>query len=468
MMEMNGLYLVLATSLFFTIIGVIYSKRQRLDAESYVSGRNSLKFWPLSATLFASGAGAWVLFGPAETAVSAGVLGLLGYALGSALSLAVFYWIGSRIRKLMPKGHSLTEYVLHRFGKWMYLLILLISVFFMGIALAAELTGIALAGKIAFGLKLGATAAIVGIGTMAYTALGGFKASVFTDKIQAAFIIPLLLLIFISGFFLVGDFDIGSSLKSNLGWNLAGFEFALTLIIGVVGAEMFDQMWWQRAYAGKDDKAMKRAYIFTGIAIALVVLLAGLFGFFALGFDAASDPSAAMFSFLMLKAPLWIIYSAMVLGIALIMSTMDSLLNAIASVLTIDFIRIKPKASKKTVMNFAYIVTVVIALIAIFIATKGYSVLYLFLLADLLCVAAVFPVFFGMWNARITGRAALLASLAGLAAGLYFFPSPDYSNGNLLYSFLAALIVPSVISAILARSRKGFDFNKLRENVNEF
>ena len=257
-------------------------------------------------------------------------------------------------------------------------------------------------------------------------------------------------------------------MKSNLGWNLAGFEFALTLIIGVVGAEMFDQMWWQRAYAGKDDKAMKRAYIFTGIAIALVVLLAGLFGFFALGFDAASDPSAAMFSFLMLKAPLWIIYSAMVLGIALIMSTMDSLLNAIASVLTIDFIRIKPKASKKTVMNFAYIVTVVIALIAIFIATKGYSVLYLFLLADLLCVAAVFPVFFGMWNARITGRAALLASLAGLAAGLYFFPSPDYSNGNLLYSFLAALIVPSVISAILARSRKGFDFNKLRENVNEF
>ena len=40
------------------------------------------------------------------------------------------------------------------------------------------------------------------------------------------------------------------------------------------------------------------------------------------------------------------------------------------------------------------------SIIAFLVASKGFSILYLFLLADLLCCAAVFPVFYGFYSKK--------------------------------------------------------------------
>ena len=40
------------------------------------------------------------------------------------------------------------------------------------------------------------------------------------------------------------------------------------------------------------------------------------------------------------------------------------------------------------------------------IASKGYSILYLFLLADLFCCAAVFTIFYGFFNKKINNKLA--------------------------------------------------------------
>ncbi len=65
---------------------------------------------------------------------------------------------------------------------------------------------------------------------------------------------------------------------------------------------------------------------------------------------------------------------------------------------------------------------IVLSVPVLIVASQGYSILYLFLLADLLCCAAAFPVFFGFYSARYQSYNAALSTAGGLVAGLIMFP----------------------------------------------
>jgi len=91
------------------------------------------------------------------------------------------------------------------------------------------------------------------------------------------------------------------------------------------------------------------------------------------------------------------------LGLALVMSSADTTLNALSSIVAVDIGRLLPHADTTTLLRLARWLSVFVAIPVTQIAAQGYSVLYLFLLADLLCAAATFPVFYGLFSARHLG-----------------------------------------------------------------
>ena len=96
--------------LAFAAFGAWYARGRVETVEDYLTARNSTGGGALTATLVASSMGAWILFSPAEAgAAFGGLTAVAGYAAGSALALAAFAVLGPRIRKLLPRGHSLTE-----------------------------------------------------------------------------------------------------------------------------------------------------------------------------------------------------------------------------------------------------------------------------------------------------------------------------------------------------------------------
>ncbi|MBR9699727.1 hypothetical protein GOV09_04690 [Candidatus Woesearchaeota archaeon] len=471
-----GLLIYIITVVFFAGLGIWFARQKRWSVEQFISSKNSLKVGASIATIFASGMGAWLLFGPAETLLTSGIVALSGYALASALSLWIFMWLGVKIRALMPKGHTLTEYVLHRFGKWMYLFVLIVTILFMGLGMTAELTGISLAGQVVFDIPLGVSAVIIGVGVLFYVMLGGFKASVFTDKVQTWFILPLFAILAVGLMYVGGNVLTGAPLRAPELFNIGnGWALGITLIIAIVSAELFNQSWWQRVFAAKNKSVMKKAYGWAGLLVLPVVFIAGLFGLWALGSPAAQQPSAALF-WILLAMPQWLLILGMILAVALVMSSIDTALNAMISVFTVDFARMKPRWKSEKLLNAGKIVVLILAIIGITIATQGFSVLYLFLLADLVTVAIVFPVFYGLFQAKLDGHTALIASIIGLLGGFVFFPDPNYATsllgslinpsipGNLLYSFLAALIIPALLCIWLAKGRS-FDFKRLKKKV---
>lgn len=473
-----AMIIMVATAGIFLGLGVWYVGRRRISVEDYIVSRNTAGTALATATLVAGALGAWILFSPAETGAGFGISGILGYGIGSMLPLVAFVLLGARLRQLMPEGHSITEYALHRYGGVMYYLTLAVVIFYMLVFLTAELTGIALAVRLIGGVPLWVTAGIVGVLTVAYTAYGGMRASLFTDRIQFYIIIPLLVVVVVAGIVGFGGGSLGQAQQSNPEFfsltHLDGIRFGVVLIIAIFAAEMFNQGSWQRVYTVRSIAALRRGFLIAGLVVLPVIFLMGLFGIMAVGAGKVEDASVAMFQFVRDVMPLWAIAVVLVLAMVLVMSSMDTLLNGITSAFTTELSRWQ---SGGALLSVSRLITAGLIVIPIAVATQGISVLYLFFIADLVCAAVVFPMMFGLYARNFNQAYAVLSSLAGLVVGVLWFPKPDFAGwnvlpgaGDLLYSFGGALLVSTVLSLVLwgvskMRDEPAYDFERLAEDV---
>ena len=470
----------------FLYMGISHAGRRRQSVEDYTVSRNQAPVNVGIATLVASLFGTWVFLSPGETSANFGIIALAGYALGMAGITVMFMFVGPRIRQLMPNGHSVTEYVKHRFGTGPFLAISLVIIFVIGIFITAEMTGITTAVHILTGAPRWATAVAVGVVVMAYTAYGGIRVSIYTDRIQFWVLIPVMLLLVVVAGAVVSDGEV---------WKAAGdagllsvtsadsYFFGIVLIIGIVASNAFHPGLWQRVYTVESQRALNRSlWGATALAIPLTFLV-GMAGIAAVG-NGSVEPfvypevSAALFALASDVFPLWMHFLMLVCALMLAMSTLDTLMNGLASSLAADIASVG--VSRNALMLQARTVTAIAAIPAIIVASQGFSVLYVFLVADLLGAAIAVPMLTGLYSTRMPGWAVLLASTAGVIAGALFYPRPDLvspmlvaapSGGQMLWSFGSALVVSSAITLAVVMVRRmadvgiEYDFERLQSEV---
>ena len=424
--------LALAT---FAGIGVWYSRGRIESVEDLITARGSAGQWPLTATLVASLMGVWILFSPAEAGVAfGGVSAVLGYAVGEALPMLVYARLGPRIRRLVPEGHSLTEYAYARYGPSMYAFVLVVSIFYMFIFLAAELTAITNAYGLVAGVPRWQTAVLVAGFVLLYTAYGGLRASIVTDTLQAAVVVPLILLTFVVAVFAlggpaaaIGDVVATDPALVDPGF-LAGLQFGLWVAIAILGAELVNQLWWQRIFAAEDPADLPRAFGLAAAANFVLVFLAGMLGVLAAGQasfgEGGNVPANALFVLLTETLPEWLVIVVVLLALLLVTSSADSLFNAMASVVTADLPRLLSDPDDRTLRFGARLLTAVVALAAVIVSLRARSVLRLFLVADLFGAATMVPLLYGLYSERATEGAVLAGGLAGILVGIVFFPAP--------------------------------------------
>lgn len=454
---------ILWLSLFsavFAIAGVAYSRRDRGSLEDYVIARNSQSTIATMLTLLATSLGAWILFAPAQAATWGGLAAVIGYALGAMSPRLLMIPLGRRMRELIPQGHTLTEFVVARYGRGMYGLTLLIMLFFMFITLSAEITAIAKLVTLLAPVPLWATAAIVMVSTLIYTSYGGLRATIFTDKVQMAVIVPLLLLLLVLGWQAAGGLGptlAGLQAKAPQLLQLTdpvGVKAGLTFFVAILLTGLFHQGNWQRVYAARDVRSMRRGFLTGGLLAAPVIFVMGLFGLAFVGLGHTGDSSVALFSVVYPHLPAWFAIALIPLGLALVMSTADTAISAVSSIIAVDVRRLFPEINKSTLMGLSRWLIYLLAIPVIILAAQGYSVLYLFLLADLFCSAAAFPVFLGLYNRRHDGLSAVVSTVCGLIAGTLLFPGPGEKPVYLLESFLLAALVPVAVSLLMLKLRQ--------------
>jgi len=449
--QSSAIILVLIISGIFLFVGIFYSKKHQ-GINNYLVANRSVGTFSLTTSLVASALGAWILFGPASAATWGGIGAVIGYALGTAFPLFILIYLGKKIRISYTKGKTLIEIIRIRLGSNLFKLILFLSIFYMTIFLIAEVTAVSILINYISGTDLWITALIVIICSISYTLYGGLRASIFTDNIQ---FIVLILLLIIGFSFLISynssDFNIEfiQNNKSNLLSSnyLPNFTAGLTFFIAVAATNLFHQGNWQRVYAAKSNNVLKKSLIFSFLIIIPIVFLMGFSGLVAVSQNSSVNPDLAFFFLLLKEQTILLSIIIIVLAISLTISSIDTLINAISSLIVVDGNKVIK--FRGDYLNLSKQIIILLSLISFFLASQGLSILYLFLLADLLCCAAVLTIFFSFYSKSLNEKNSYISIIIGLAAGILFFPSPDFSKSILIGIIFPLDFFPSFLSQSL-------------------
>jgi len=461
---MNQVYLsqsttitiLLITTLSFAVIGILYSRKNN-SIKSYLNAGRSIKRESLTASLVASCFGVWILIGPSEAATWGGLGAIIGYSFGQAFPFLAFYFIGKRMRKIMPTGNSLTQFVFIRFGAGMFKLILFLTIFYMFVYLTAEVTAAAKIVNLLSNIPLWQTSLIIIISTLSYTLYGGLKVSIFTDKIQ--FIIIFILLVFSINYIfnLENNSYTLEIIYEKAGFLLSknyfyGYTAGITFFIAVFATNLFDQGIWQRVYAAKSVKDLKIGFISSFFIVVPFILILGFFGILAVVTGKVVDPSTIFFSLLLVPfegSNLALSISLLILVLVLVISSMDTLINAISSLITIEGPKFFKLKKSKNYLQFSKYSISILSLFVFYTASKGNSVLFMFLFADLLCCAAAFPIFYGLYKGDVSSKVSFYSILAGLIFGLGMFPDQSFQSSIIVGGIFSVKIFPAWISSAL-------------------
>jgi Na+/pantothenate symporter len=247
---------------------------------------------------------------------------------------------------------------------------------------------------------------------------------------------------------------------------ISSFQFGFVFFIAVAATNLFHQGNWQRVYAAKNEKILVMSLLISFFIIFLIVFFMGVTGTISKLNGLKFNEDLAFFSIILNKNDILISSIVLTFSLCLTISTVDTLLNSISSLAIIhskDFFNFKYLKDKK-LSNF---ILILLSIVCLIISLYEFSVLYLFLIADLICCSCVYVIFKGLYQRKIYSYKSLVLIMGGLCLGLLFFPSPDFSksilvglifdksffneiftNSLLFWSFLFAVFLPPLFDIL--------------------
>ncbi|KAH8052630.1 sodium solute symporter [Aureococcus anophagefferens] len=329
-------------------------------------------WYSIALSFFASGMGAWIVYGTTEMGATRPISWWASSATRRRpLPAVLLCWLGPRIKTVVgaASGFSATDFALSRYGRLMHLHVCCISCFYMYIYMVAELTSI---GNV--------------YATLVGKSVAGDDSENFTTKIAIC---------------------------------VALFTWAYTALAGLPASILTDKF---------------QGVVITCVVIMLLVATTTLksnevskqeyddaTGWFSKGFEALVTLWIAICSAELFNQGNWQrVWAARSDKDMKIGFLAGAVLNGIASVLSRDLLK------QKLNTNWSRLVVVGFNIAAIIQASDRFEVVPLFLVADLVCATAVFPLFLGLWTDDLvvgpltipapTELGAFLGALAGIAA----------------------------------------------------
>ncbi|KAF9957585.1 hypothetical protein BGZ70_009472 [Mortierella alpina] len=444
--------LSVATIVLFGV-GALYMARRRQrvkkdDTEFFLTARHSVPERTIAWSFYASGVGAWVIFSMPAYVVSAGIVGLVAYSISCGLPIIIHARVGAILHRKYPGVLSLGDFVQWRFGTIPTIIVTLVMLLNMSIGLCAEYTSIGnLMEQVIGGTRL-PIVLCVAIVTSIYTAAGGLYVSILTDVAQGVFGVLLLFVMAIYVAVTYRPESLPTPLPAEIGPNYLGYAAIGAMPISMVCATLFSEAPWQRIWASADERALKRGSLWGAMGLIVVCFLYGFGGFLAIwaGYP-LSDPYGSTAFFDLLKAgketaPGWIMVFAALSTVTMNEGNVDSLQNGIVDTIASRFFRGKS-------VWYPRVLVFLINIPIVFVSLKGYSIITLFLIGNLICTICAVPLLLGLVD-RLEGHVTGWSMVSGIITGFFsivvfgYLKMGDFDAG-MEYVFLVSYDWPSFV-----------------------
>jgi len=398
----------------------------------------------LSVSLFSSTIGAWVLFAIPSVTGNGGVVAAAGYTLGACAPLALLALLGPTVRRARPAACNLSDFVRAECGALGGYVVEAASQVFQFAFLAVEYNAIFQVANFMCGNRLsGPWQVTVGVGlvTAAYSALGGLPVSIATDRVQGVAALGLAVAISAATLARAGGEATSSGWDSALavtGESWASFG-AVLVVLTVM--PVFHQGLWQRVYAARSDRDLRLGCAGAGALSVVCVASLGAAGVAAEA-ARASDAAASFFqvkevAFQTMVLDLgrgWML-SSLVLAVALVVSSVDTLQSAFVALLDSELSRSRgispPAAFALSVAASSLINAPAIVFVELTVEPVSQdAVLDLLFVSACLCASLFGPLVLAVAARPSRSTAALAGGLACGLAGLFAYGALDGKGGT--------------------------------------
>lgn len=453
------------------VIAFLFARRRGGEnIEDFLVAERAVPWWFAAPSIAASWTWAVALLISIQLSYENGFSGLFWFTVPNVIAVAVFIWLGPRIRKKLPRGYSLPEWMHSRFGNATITGIYIVVFAYYQIMAAG--IQIYAGGQIlasATGLPAVALMPTVLAMALAYTLVSGLRASVVTDVVQ------LGLIVIIGGLIVAmvvraagGEMDFSGILADGTA-NPFSPTVALTagviMTISLLSAGVNDQQFWQRCFAIRSGD-VRKSFLLGGLLFAIIPLGLSLLGFTAVsqGFQLPEGSDASLIGFVAVKnlLPAGVATAFLFVLLAGMSSTLDSALSATTSLYAL--VKQKPWSGDGQRNEFtlaaARIVMVVAGLAGLGLAylvefIPGFGLKYLWWFLNTLTACIVFPSILSLLWDRLTARGVLVGTIAAMSIGLpvHIYASLTTNSALLAVSY-ATIVTISGLSCLLLAKKK--------------
>ena len=474
--------------LILLVIG-FWGGRESSDLKGYYVAGKKLPAWVIAFSSNATGESAWLLLGLTGMGYAIGVHAfwiIMGEVLGVACA---WIWVARPFKEYTDRYDAITvpDYLTERFRdtsnafRWVSALIILSMVM---AYTAAQLTA---SGK-AFDSFLGTgyTEGVwIGLGiVLFYTTVGGFKAVAYSDFLQGVLMLGCLVTLPIVGIAAAGGWTpMIESLRAqdpallqpmgSYGMTVAGvISAAGSVAIGL--AFLGSPQLLTRFMAARDQ----RQIVDGGFWAVLCVIgfdVGAVFGGMAgrTLFPVLDDPETILPMMSAELFPAFFTGIFLVVVLAAIMSTVDSLLILASSVVVRDVVQkaLGSDASERTLSTMGKGVTVVIGAVGLVVALLEVRVIFDFVLFAWSGIACAFTpvVLCSLFWKRTTRDGALAGMVGGFAVTVIWvraFKADFYDLYEMIPGFFAGLLVCVLVSLVTKPDEEAVaELESVRESV---
>ena len=434
------------------VLGIAFWARKKESTEEFLIGGRKLGVAEISLSILAVFGGLEIV-GQAALAYEIG-FGAMWFWVGIAIGIFLLGLFSAKIKKLSSEEEFITisDYFFSKFDrKSGFLCALIIFVTFFALLIGQIIAGASLISPLLNISYIWAVLFIVLV-TLAYLSLGGFKAVTKTDLLQGVITIIIFGVLLFS-------IDFKSYIPQGIEFsNLGGYGLFSFLFIGIfvifAGADV-----WQRLYAAKNVKTIKKAFPISSVLIIVFGLVVTLVGIAAkTNFPNIKPEEALFYGFFQLLPP-ELFGLGIIIMLAAIMSAIDTQIFVLSSSISKDFIFRKKRISdlelkRYTTISF-FIITIAATIVAIYISN---IILILYGLFSLML--SVSPSVIGSFFFKLKSNAVFMSMLAGVVSLIVLVVIGKFNPENAVIT-LPSAIVFLIIGQIIFKKEKGVLKNEI-------
>ena len=419
-----------------------FSRRESLEAYFLNKRRTGLWLMTFSSVATVVGAGATVAV--VSEVYNSGISYGLALPVSFVVGMIILGIVAKKIKVIGDQydAHTIVDFFHKRFDAKNKVLTGILQLFLLIIWVGVQAIAIASLASVLVGIDYQIALFLSAAITILYTAIGGLKIDIITDFIQFWIIFGMFIVMAIIGFGHVGGV---SNLLSQLPrGHLDPFAFGgITWFVGAILLSGFlylgNTAHWQRILSAESQKTARKSFFLTIPFVVLLGILILFLGLVAAVLLPGIKQETAIFSLMDKILPAGLVGLGFAAILAVIMSSIDSLLVGGSTIIYRALFRKKELNNKKE-LSYARLITGLFGICGFLLAFLVPNIITLSLVVTYLALIFVPPIFAGIYSKRISANASFYSILVPAIALFSLFPIVG-KNTFVITGLLGILII---------------------------